>query len=93
MEIVIMVVHEDGTSIVRETKTIPMEEYDALSYPEDMLHAKIWEMRNKITQEVMRRDRIKETQVNCQHNEWEPSGGKWTSVTQRRCINCGLIKD
>lgn len=35
----------------------------------------------------------KEKESNCKEHEFRPSGGKWSSVTERSCINCGLTID
>ena len=35
----------------------------------------------------------KEKENNCPEHEFRSSGGKWSSVTQRSCINCGLTID
>lgn len=35
----------------------------------------------------------KEKENNCPEHEFRSSGGKWSSVTQRSCINCGFTID
>jgi len=57
MKIRIQLRHTDNESDFRDEFEMDIAEYDALSYPEDILHAKIWELRNNITEEIMRRDR------------------------------------
>ena len=35
----------------------------------------------------------KEKENNCPEREYRSNGGKWSSATQRSCINCGLTLD
>jgi hypothetical protein len=52
MEIKIQVIHRSELVIVEETFVIPAETYDHYSYPEDVIQAKIQEMRERVTKQI-----------------------------------------
>lgn len=53
MEIIIKVEHRDERIVIDETYKMTTQHFDMLAYPEDVIHAKVWELRNKVTNELI----------------------------------------
>lgn len=54
MIIQITVLHEQGKTLFKDEYQISREEYDSIPYPENLLKLKVEELRNSVTNEVMR---------------------------------------
>ena len=54
MIIQITVLHEQGLTLFKDDFQISREEYDSIPYPENLLKTKVEELRNNVTNEVMR---------------------------------------
>jgi len=52
MEIKLQIIHRSEFAVVQETYVMPIETYDYYQNPENVLHAKICEMRDRVEKEI-----------------------------------------